>query len=848
MIGNERFSTNTHLNSPTEYSGLSQAEAAALLRTAGPNTLFSAKKRNPFAIGFEILSEPMLLLLMAAASLYFVLGQWNEGWMLIIAILIVASISFFQNLKSDNALVALGKMTSPKIRVKRDGLFVELPIEDIVPGDLVNLEEGMNIPADGEVLSSNDLLINESQLTGESIPVAKEGGDPIFAGTLIAMGSLYFKVSLTGHQTQIGKLGKSLVSIEKEKTYLQAQIERFVTQMAWIGVAAFLIILGVNYFQSYNFIASLLQGLTIAMAMIPEEIPVAFASFMALGAVRLATMNVLAREPQTVESLGSATVICTDKTGTLTTEGMTLSHLVTPQESIPLPFSSPPSQAISELLLYARLASEPEPFDAMEKAISELYQQIKGVHFDWNLDKEYPLEGKPPMMTHVYRNASGQLFVAAKGGIERILNVCKVSESEAEHIRKVSLDLSSQGYRILGVAKAEIPSEGIFPESQNDFPWSYLGMVALLNPPKPNAKDVVAGFYGAGISVKMITGDFPETASAIAGMVGIADPDKVLTGDEIMGMSDADLKVKLHIVNVYARMYPDAKLRIVNTFKKMGEVVAMTGDGVNDGPALKSANIGVAMGKRGTEVARQAASLVLVNDDLLGMLDAIALGRKIYQNLKKAISYIVSIHIPIILSLALPLVFGWDMTGIFSPIHIIFLELVMGPTCSIAFENEPSEPGIMLLPPRKLNDTFFSGKELMQNISQGLVISASVLGVYYLFMVKGRTETEVRTLVFTALVLSNIFLTLANRSFFQSVFQTLFNPNRTLWWMLGITFGILLAALFLVPVQKLFQFSAVRMTDLLVCLAFVLPGVYWIEGLKFLRRKNRAVSVKAAFS
>jgi len=619
------------LNSPNDYPGLSQADAIKLLKSVGPNTLFSAKKRNPFAIGFEILTEPMLLLLLAAASLYFVLGQWNEGWMLVIAILIVASISFFQNLKSDNALVALGRMTSPKIKVRRDGQFVVIPIEEIVPGDLVNLEEGMNIPADGEVLSSNDLSINESQLTGESIPVAKEVGDPIFAGTLISTGSLYFKVALTGHQTQIGKLGKSLVSIEKEKTYLQAQIERFVTQMAWIGVGAFLIILGVNYFQSQNFIAALLQGLTIAMATIPEEIPVAFASFMALGAVRLATMNVLAREPQTVESLGSATVICTDKTGTLTTEGMTVSHLVTPLESLSAPFTDLPSDRISELLLYARLASEPEPFDAMETAISELYVKTTDQVFNWELIQEYPLEGKPPMMTHVYRNASGQLFVAAKGGIERILNVCKVSESEAEHIRKVSLDLSSQGYRILGVAKAEVLSEGNFPESQNDFNWTYLGMVALLNPPKPNAKEVVAGFYSAGISVKMITGDFPETASAIAGMVGIADPGKVLTGDDVMAMPDDKLKVGLHSVNVYARMYPEAKLRIVNVLKKMGEVVAMTGDGVNDGPALKSANIGVAMGKRGTEVARQAASLVLVNDDLQGMLDAIALGRKIIR-------------------------------------------------------------------------------------------------------------------------------------------------------------------------------------------------------------------------
>jgi len=825
------------LKNDPEHLGLSKQSAASLMAQYGQNILFSSSKRNPFLIAFEILTEPMVLLLVAASVLYFILGQWSEGWMLVVAILVVASISFFQTLKSDNAILELGKLTQAKVKIKRDGILQLLPVAEIVPGDIIFMEEGMSFPADGKVLQSNDLAINESQLTGESIPVNKQDGEMVFAGTQITSGSLYVEVKVTGRSTMLGKLGKSLTDIKKEKTVLQTQIGRFVVKMAWIGVGAFVLILGANFMKSHNFIQSLLEGLTIAMAMIPEEIPVAFASFMALGAVRLASINVLAREPQTVESLGSATVICTDKTGTLTTEGMELIELVAGKESYAFASGLPLSENLRELLLYARLSSEPEPFDSMEKAIDERYTQFFGEDWDLNLVKEYPLSGLPPMMSHVYTTISGNRLVAAKGGIEKIITVAGLQPDQKIEILAMTAELSSKGFRILGVAKGEVPN-GDYPEKQEDFQWKFLGCIALFNPPKSNAKEVVSGFYKAGIEVKMITGDFSETASAIAKMVGIKTPDTVLKGDEIMAMAENDLVKQLPVVHVFARMYPEAKLRVVNCLKKMGEIVAMTGDGVNDGPALKSAHIGVAMGNRGTEVARQASSLILVKDDLTGMLDAISFGRKIYLNLKKAISYIVSIHIPIILSLAIPLAFGWKITGIFSPIHIIFLELVMGPTCSIAFENEPAEPGIMSSKPRKIKGSFFSSSELLQNISQGIMISISVLLVYYFAMMQSRSEDEIRTLVFTALVFSNIFLTLVNRSFEFSVFRTLFYPNPILWWMLGITFFILLAALLISPVQKLFHFTAISFFDVLICLAVVIPGVFWIELVKVFRRKS----------
>lgn len=818
------------------HRGLSQEEAEIRLREDGPNVLFEPGKRSLLNLALNILAEPMVLLLIFAALLYFILGEVGEGYMLLAAILVVASISFFQTVKSDNALRELGKLTQPKVDVLRDGVLKPLPATDIVRGDLVLVEEGMNFPCDGRIIRAYDLGINEAALTGESVPVTRQAGETVYAGTLVSSGSVYLETTATGIRTELGKLGKSMENLSKEKTVLQVQIDRFVRSMAWVGLGAFLIILAVHFFETGNFIHSLLRGLTVAMALIPEEIPVAFASFMALGALRLSAFNVLAREPRTVESLGSATVICADKTGTLTTEGMELAWLVSPAAEYQTGSPLPPGSDSMALLRAARISSEPKPFDAMEKAISDVYDLHFG-NFSDNLVMEYPLSGQPPMMTHVALNAEGKNEVAAKGGLEKILEVCRLPDAELEAIRARSLEFTRQGYRVLGVAAAGY-GEGDFPARQEDFTWKYLGFICLFNPPKPNAGNVVKGFREAGIRVKMITGDFPATASAIAAMVGIDPSDKVLTGDEVMQMKPEELASRAGDIHVFARMFPEAKLRVVQALKSVGEVVAMTGDGVNDGPALKAAHIGVAMGNRGTEMARQAASLVLVNDDLQGMLDAVALGRKIFQNLKKAVSYIVSIHVPIILTVTLPLLLGWSFTELFTPIHVIFLELVMGPTCSIAFENEPAEEGQMQLMPRKPRDTFFSGKELGRSILQGLAISVLILFLYRTDMQAGLSPEVIRTRAFSVLVFSNVLLTLANRSFLLSFFRTLFIPNRILWLMLAFTIGLLFLSVYQPAIRDLFGFVRLEWQEMLFCFMVALPAVLWVEGLKWYRRKR----------
>ena len=823
------------MNLTNGHPGLSSEEAFLRLQKDGPNVLFNRKGRNLWGLALGILSEPMILLLLLATVLYFLLAQYQEGYMLLFAIILVASISFFQTVKSDHALRELGKLTEPRVELLRDGVLKLLPATEIVCGDLVLAEEGMNIPCDGMIIRAYDLTLNEAAMTGESVPVCKNHGDKIFAGTLVSSGSVFFEASATGLRSELGKLGKSMEDLPKEKTPLQKQIDKFVRSMAWVGLGAFLSILCLHWLETRDFIHSLLRGLTVAMALIPEEIPVAFASFMALGAFKLSSFQVLAREPRTVESLGSATVLCADKTGTITTEEMKLACLVIPGLDFRTDDNAIPGEEIKALLRAARISSEPKPFDAMEKAIADEYGKIFREFTDV-LVMEYPLSGKPPMMTHVIENSDGERKVAAKGALEKILEVCRSTEAETRACLAQAEQFSAAGYRILGVASAGYGA-GDFPAHQEDFHWKYLGFLCLFNPPKENARQVLQGFLDAGVQVKMITGDYPATASSIAGLVGIKHA-KILTGEVVMKMLPQELAAQVSDVHVFARMFPDAKLRVIQALKERGEVVAMTGDGVNDGPALKAAHIGVAMGKRGTEIARQAASLVLVNDDLQGMLEAVRLGRKIYINLKKAVSYIVSIHVPIILMVTLPLLFGWSFTELFTPVHVIFLELVMGPTCSIAFENEPAEPGKWKHSPGRRNGSFFSPKELGRSLLQGIFVSGLILFLYHSDLQAGLPETVIRTRAFSLLVFCNILLTLVNRSFLQPVWKTLLIPNRILWLMLMLTFALLLITVYQPAVRNLFGFAQLEWQELFFCFVVAIPAVLWIELLKWYRRRS----------
>jgi Ca2+-transporting ATPase len=654
---------------------------------------------------------------------------------------------------------------------------------------------------------------------------------------LVTSGSAAIKITAVGNKTMFGKIGLSMQEITVVKTPLQQQVRSFVRNMVWIGAIAFVIVIAFNYFQSGDLTKSFLQGLTLAMSILPEEIPVAFSTFQALGAFRLLKNNIIVKQPQYVETLGSATVICSDKTGTLTQNKMSIEYLydainkdsiqVNDIDALPL-----------QLIEYAMWSSETTPFDPMEKAIHELYAKtaVTDERKFFEQVHEYPIGGKPPMMTHIFRNKAGETIIAVKGAPEAILRQSNLPIHELKHIEEQSLAYAKLGYRVLGVGKGEWKEKN-WPVSQEEFVFEFLGLVAFQDPPKEGIAQTIKTFNDAGIQVKMITGDYAETAVAIARQIELDHNHEVLTGEEVLHLSKAELQQKVKQVNIYARMFPEAKLKVIDALKENGEIVAMTGDGVNDGPALKAAHIGIAMGLRGSEVAKSAASLILVDDDLAHMTEAVALGRKIYDNLKKAIQYIVSIHIPIILTVALPLLLSWKFTDIFSPVHVIFLELIMGPTCSIIYENEPMEPGTMNRPPLKMGTSFLSLRQLSISIIQGLVITAGCLGIGYYYLQQGRDDDFIRTVIFTTLLFSNVFLTLVNRSFNYSIFTTIRYKNNLVPLITGITLLFIAALLFIPPLQQVFRLSTISFTVIFECIAVALISVVWVEIVKIFRTK-----------
>lgn len=807
--------------------GLTSPEVIDSRKRHGSNQLYARRRHSWLHALLQVVREPMFMLLAAACAIYFAISDWTEAWLMFASILFVAGIEIVQEYRSDRALEALRKFTAAQVRVVRDGVRFEIPAEELVVGDILFFSEGERVAADAEVFQQNDLSIDEAVLTGESLPVEKIAQMIVYQGTTVASGQGVGRVAAVGEQTEFGKLGKSIESLEPEPTPLQRQIERFVKQMGALGAAAFALVFALNYWHDGHLLSALLFSLTVAMALIPEEIPVAFSSFMALGAYRMTRKNLLAKQPKTVESLGSATVICLDKTGTITENQMSVA-------------AAEDFSGRERTLEFAMWASEPEPFDAMERAIHQAFSDKIGsaaLHKNFSLAHEYALSGVPPMMTHIWQNAENERIVACKGAVERVLDVCDL----AENARQIALDhareLAGKGYRVLGVASAAHDGD-TFHAHQNDYDWQFEGLVAFYDPPKKNIREVLAQFYEAGVAVKMLTGDHANTALNIAEQSGLRHNGTAMTGAEIMQCTENQLLEKVREVNVFARMFPDAKLRVVEALKKNGEVVAMTGDGVNDGPALKAAQIGVAMGQKGTEIAKSAASLVLLDDDLASMATAIEFGRRIYDNLRKAIRYIISIHLPIVLTVVAPLVFGWQFLHILTPIHVIFLELIMDPTCAIAFENEPSEPNLLRKPPRSASASLFSFNELIVSVLQGIIISLGVLAMYHFGIQTGSSEATTRSLVFVAIIFSNIFLTFANRSFEHTIRRTIFFPNPLIWWISGIAAGITFAIVYVPFLQNLFKLAPLSAGQFALSMAVALASVGWIEVWKAFRQKR----------
>lgn len=826
-----------------EIKGLTDDEVIAARKQYGSNE-FRYKKENRLRFFLlSIIREPMVVLLLAAAVIYGINGETGDSIFLGAAILLVATISWYQERRSRNALDAVEKLSQPLCKVIRNGKEEKIRSDDLVVGDVVILEEGSIVPADGIIIRSHDFFLNESMLTGESLPLYKsEDAEDrfVYKGTTVTGGLALTTLTATGSRTRLGRLGASLGQIKQEASPLEIRVRSFIKKMVLAGIAVFLIVWSINFYRDARLLDSLLRSLTLAMSILPEEIPVAFTSFMALAAFRLIKRGIVLKQMKAVETLGSATVICTDKTGTITQNRMALAALYEIQTAQ----IHNPDQVLNdnelELIRVAMWASEPLPFDPMEIALHEAYERLAGKdeRSEYNLIHEYPLGGRPPMMTHIFENKERQYIIAAKGAPEALMAVSDLDPDAKARIQQAIDQLGQQGYRLLGVGTANYQGYA-FPSDQRDFPFSFKGIVAFHDPPKENIAQVLQDFYRAGVIVKIITGDNAATTQAIARSIGFIGYEQSIEGDALMKLSDQELEQRVSGIYIYSRMFPEAKLRVINALKHTGAIVAMTGDGINDGPALKAAHIGVAMGKKGTEVARQAAAVILMDDDLSAMVDAIAMGRRLHANLKKAIRYIISIHIPIIMSVFVPLALGWRYLNILSPLHVIFLELIMGPTCSVIYENEPMEANAMQQKPRSYNSTFLSYKELALSVVQGLVIAVAVLAAYRYGIYIGYDEPVIRTLVFMVLVSANILLTLVNRSFYYGLWTTLQYRNNLVPFIIIITVMLIIVIMLIPSLRHFFGLTIINPVDYSGSIILGALSVIWMEVLKWFSRRKK---------
>lgn len=781
--------------------GLSTKEAFAQLKIHGFNELPAAKQAVFFTFVFKLLREPMFLLLLIGATLYFILGSKAESMMLLSFVIVIMGITCYQEHKSDKAVVALRNLSSPRAFVIRDGKGIRIAGREVVPGDIMVLNEGDCTAADGELLSATNLLIDESILTGESRPTRKmandnhahfcrPGGDDlpfVYSGTQVVQGSGYAKVIATGANTQMGLIGRSLANTMIERTDLQLETDSLVRNFAIFGFVICILVAIVYGVTHADWLHGFLVGITLAMAILPEEIPVILTVFLALGAWRISLKNVLTRRMPAVEALGSATVLCVDKTGTITQNRMMVRQLFSNAEY----FSVPDTDCLlpekfHQLLEYSILASQRDPFDSMEVAIKNFgvtcLSDTEHLHELWTLVYQYPLSKELLAISQVWQSAkSNEYVIAAKGAPEAIFDLCHLEQEQIKGLLGSIEVMAQEGLRVIGVAKANFARKTL-PKGQHDFNFEFLGLVGLEDPIRSSILESVRSCYQAGIRVVMLTGDYFGTAKYVAKQIGLRDIDAVITGPALAKMSDLELAQKIKTVNIFARILPEQKFRIVNALKTNAEVVVMTGDGVNDAPALKAADIGVAMGKHGTDVAREAAALVLIDDNFSSLVTAIRLGRRVYDNIKKAMTYTLAAHIPIIGMTLIPVLCRWPL--MFYPIHMVFLELIIDPACSIVFEAEDEEANVMLHPPRSSKEKLFNRKTIVSGLWQGILVLILGLSVFMLTRFLGYKENSVRAITFAVLVISNISLIFINcsiKSFFAS--NVIVLRNRALWFV-----------------------------------------------------------------
>jgi Ca2+-transporting ATPase len=852
-----------------DLAGLSTTQAAQALQDDGHNELPDAQKRTLLSIARETLSDPMFALLLAAGILYLVLGDLQEGLVLFGLVLVVLGLTLYQEGKTERAIESLRDLTSPRALVMRDGAAQRIAGREVVRGDVLLLAEGDRIPADAVLLQGAEVQVDESLLTGEPMPVDKvvapsdRPGEPaapesaLFSGTLLVRGQGLARVTATGRHSEIGRIGQALCSLTSETSPLKQQMARLVRLLALLALFASLFLLAAYGLMRGDWLAALLAAIALAMALLPQEFTVVLTVIPALGAWRLSRQNVLTRRIAAIETLGATSVLCADKTGTLTENRMTVSELYAPpRQAPPLPggevhqacatadhlsidyaTTTELNECFHALVEYSILASVTDPFDPMEKAFHHLgqhfLQDTEHLHRDWTLMQTYGLTPELRAMSHVWQARIGDAHVvAAKGAPEAIVDLCHLDSAAQQRIASAVEAMAAKGLRVLAVAGGRFEGQD-WPAIEHDFDFEFIGLLGLADPLRAEIPKAVKEAHNAGIRVVMITGDYPATALAIAAQAGLQPgPQGLLTGDELTHLTDTELQQRMDSVRVCARIAPTQKLRIVQALKAAGEVVAMTGDGVNDAPALKAAHVGVAMGGRGTDVAREAASIVLLDDNFASIVGAVRLGRRIFDNLRKSMSYILAVHVPIAGMALLPVLLGWP-TVLF-PLHIAFLELVIDPACSMVFESEPAESDVMQRPPRDVKQSLFGGMTLGLALLQGLgalavVLVATVWGTNHL------TEGAMRALAFAVLVFTNLALIFSNRSSVVSLWASLWVPNRALWWVVAAALSLLGLVLYVPWLAGLFLFEPLPIAWLAGAAGLGIASVLWFELLKAIK-------------
>jgi P-type Ca2+ transporter type 2C len=851
-------------------SGLFEAEAARRLKQEGYNELPASKKRRLWAIALEIAREPIFLLLVGCGVIYLLLGDAQEASILLGFVFFIIGINLYQEQKTEHSLEALRDLSSPRALVIREGERKRIAGREVVRDDLLVLSEGDRVPADALLLWSTNLTVDESLLTGESLPVrkraiktehnasvqptlARPGGDDlpfIYSGTLVVQGQGIARVRETGIQTEMGKIGKALQTVEVEDTILQKETRRIVSKLTIVAIAICLTVVVIYGLSRGNWLQGFLAGIALAMAILPNEIPVVLAIFLALGAWRFSQQKVLTRRTPVVETLGSATVLCVDKTGTLTLNQMSVTQMFAggkfydlnlhEREKIPEDFHS--------LIEFGILASRKDPFDPMEKALQRIGKdylaRTEHLHDDWEILREYPLSSQLLAMSCVWKSPENKLTIAAKGAPEAIADLCHFNEEQKQELERQIAKMAAEGLRLLGVAKAmrkhsSSQQQSFLPDGQHDFEFEFVGLVGLSDPVRSTVKGAIAECYNAGIRVVMITGDYPATAQNIASQIGLEFATEVITGAELEQMDEAQLRSRIKTANIFARVVPEQKLLIVNALKRNGEIVAMTGDGVNDAPALKAANIGIAMGERGTDVARESADLVLLDDDFSSIVQSVKLGRRIFDNLRKGMAYTLAVHVPIAGMSLIPVMFQWPL--VLLPVHIAFLHLIIDPACTVVFEAEPEESNVMNRPPRNPKEPLFSRRTLRLALLQGMSSLVVLVLVFAIAYYRGNGELDARALAFTTLIVSNLSLILTNRSWSRTIPEMLRSPNRALWWVIGGGIIFLGLILYVPLLRHLFRFSFLHRDDLLVSLFSGILSILWFEGLKLWNRRRRSV-------